>query len=197
MQEQQATRAHGRHPRLQTALTAVCHFNYPHPSYSLTIFSTQTKSPTPDLHPGMDPLRANLATQIRTAGNMKTHIPEHPFQWVPSARIWIEKPVPPTPRHPRDAIRRRLPPFSRHSQSPVNARALHEARIPRLPNALRRNLSRNLLYLLTTSRSTRVTMKTRRVSRGTATVMRSVSARWLLVIMMPVRANGSICRVWG
>jgi hypothetical protein len=197
MREQQATHAHGHRLRLQTDPTAVCHFNYLRRIYSLTTFPTQTKSPIPDLQSGTDLSKVNLATQTHIAASMKTLIPEHPFQWVPSVRIRTERLVLPRPTRLRDAIPRPLPPFFQDLQSPVNAHGLHEARTLHLPNALRKNLSRSLLYPLMTSRSMRVTMKMKKASLGTATVMRSVSVRWLLAIMMPVRVNGSTCRVWG
>lgn len=187
--------AHGHHPRLQTAPTAVCHFNYPRRIFSLITFPTQTKSLIPDLHSEKDPLKTKLATRTHIVASMKTLIPGRPFQWAPSARILTGKPVPPRPKQRRDATPRHQPPFCPASQSPVSVRGLHEVRTLRLPNARRRNLSHSLSYLLTMSHSTRVTMKMKRVSHDTATVTRSASVRWLLAIMMPARVNGSICRV--
>lgn len=193
----QAIRVRGHRHRLQTFLTTVCRFNHFPRNYQLTMSSTQTKLPIPDLHPGTDPLKMNLSTQTHTVTTTVMPTVEHPFQQEPSAMIWMENPVLPRSRRPRDAIPRHQRLSSPHLQSPANnTHDPREVETQRLPNEPRKSPSHSLQYPPTTSRSTRATMKTKRASRATVTVTKSVSARWLLATMTRVRVNGSICRVW-
>ena len=190
----QAIRARGHHHRLQTFPATVCRFNHPSRNSQLTISPTQTKLPTPGLQPGTGP--SNTNSQIHTVTMKARPTVERPYQRDPSVRIWMEKPVPARSRRPRDAVPRHQPPFSPHLPSPVNMHDPREVETQLLPNELRRSPSRSLQYPLTTSRFMKAMTKTRRVSRATVTVMKSVSAKWWLAIMTPVRVNGSICRVW-
>jgi hypothetical protein len=193
--ERQATRAHGRRHRLPIAPTTVCRFKHLPWIHPLTTLPPQTKPPIPDPYPEMDPSRTNFTgTSTVTMKSMATS--EHPLQQAPSAMTWKRNPGLPRPRRPRDAIPRHRPPCSLHSQNPVHAHGPREVKTRRLASARRRNPSHSLQYPPTTSRSMKATMKTRRASRGTATVMKSVSVRWLRAIMMLVRVNGSTCRVW-
>jgi hypothetical protein len=198
MPDQQATHDNGRHPRPQTALasqTTVRHHIFP-PTSSLPTNSIppQTKPSIQDRYPATAQSRTN-SSQTSTA-TTKTPAHEHRYQPDPNAKTWTAKPTRVKTKQAKDAHLKPQHQSSRHMNQPSNAHDLHEAKTLPRQSAHRRNLSHHPPYPPTTSPSMKATTKTKRASRGTVTVTRSVSVRWSLVITTPARANGSICLVW-
>lgn len=124
-----------------------------------------------------------------------------PNQWKQASRQLHPSPTP----GPKADPPKHQPLFSNPTNPHNHAHVLLEALIlhqPLLPNGLtkragllqscrlrrRRKKKKN--------RCMRATMKTKKASRGIATVTKLVSERWLRAIMMLVHESGSICRVW-
>lgn len=122
-----------------------------------------------------------------------------PNQWKPASRQLRPSPIPgpkvDPPKH--QPLSSNLTNPHNHAYDLLGAQTLHQL-LP--PNGPTRRTGEHQLYRLRRrrkkNRCTRATTKTKKASRGTVTVTKLVSGRWLRAIMMLVRGNGSICRVW-